>query len=260
MFVEEIVSLKLAEAARKRQALPEGGPATLLSKRISGVRDFRSAVRRKERLSIIAEVKKASPSRGVIREAFDPAQIAGVYRERGVDAISVLTEEKFFLGSPKYLACVRSGVAVPVLQKDFIVDELQIYEAVANGADAILIIAFILSGGALARFVSLCGKLGITPLVEVHTRKDVLKAARAGADVFGINNRDLTTFTIDLSVTERLIGSLPEGSISISESGIGCASDIERVKECGVDGVLVGESLMASPDIGCKIDELMGAL
>lgn len=260
MIVEKIVALKRADAERKRRVLPGGDPAVLLSKRVSGIRDFRAAVKREGRLSLIAEVKKASPSRGVIREDFDPLMIARVYRDRGVDAVSVLTEEKYFLGSPRHLVSVRAEVSAPVLKKDFIVDELQIFEAVAEGADAVLLIAFLLSGGALARFVSLCGRLGITPLVEVHTRRDVAKAGEAGADVFGINNRDLASFEVDLLVTEKLMGSLPEGSIAISESGIRGAYDVERVKDCGADGVLVGGCLMESADIGAKLDELMGAL
>ncbi|MDP8247835.1 MAG: indole-3-glycerol phosphate synthase TrpC [Candidatus Tritonobacter lacicola] len=259
-MIEKIISLKREAVERRRRALAPGDPASLLSRRKSGVRDFRAAVRKEGRLSLIAEVKKASPSRGVIRGDFDPEQIARVYREKGVDAISVLTEDKFFLGSPRYLSLVRAGVSVPVLQKDFIVDELQIYEAAGGGADAVLLIAFILSPGALERFISLCARLGMTPLVEVHTPGDISKAADAGADVFGINNRDLKTFTVDLSVTEKLAGRLPGGSTAISESGVGSAQDIERLKECGVHGVLVGEALMASPDIGRKLDELMGAL
>jgi len=196
-------------------------------------------------VNIIAEVKKASPSKGVIREDFDPVEIAKAYERGGARAISVLTDKEFFQGSPFYLRQVAEAVNLPVLRKDFIIDEFQIYGARALGASSYLLIASILPSGQLKDFIELGRELGMEPLVEVHDEGELEKALEAGAEIVGVNNRDLKTFKVSISTTLRLLPLIKEeGKVAVSESGIKGKEDIKLLKEAGVDAFLIGESLM----------------
>jgi len=225
----------------------------------SSPRAFRSGLQRNEiSLSLIAEVKKASPSRGLIRADFDPEKIARVYEAHGASAISVLTEEDFFQGSLDNLARVRCAVGLPILRKDFLLAPYQLYEARAWGADGVLLIAAILSDGQIEEMAGIAGETGMDALVEVHSRKELDRVLRLGVGFIGINNRDLTTMKIDLRHTLELLGDIPHEAVVVTESGIETRADVERFLETRVSAMLVGTSLMKSPDIGTKIDELMG--
>lgn len=230
-------------------------------------RDFASAVRahradgdrsRTTSIRLIAEVKKASPSRGVIRADFDPVKIATTYELSGASAISVLTDEKYFQGHLDYLKAVREVVDIPVLRKDFIIDPYQIYEARAAGADAVLLIVAALSRTELLELMGLAGRLGMATLVETHTAEELHIALEADAQVIGINNRNLRTFETTLDTTLRLAARVTGDKILVSESGIFTRSDVERLMQAGVDAILVGESLMREPDPGVKVKELLG--
>jgi indole-3-glycerol phosphate synthase len=221
-------------------------------------RDFAEALQKRDGpIRLIAEVKKASPSKGLIRADFDPAKIAAVYETKPVSAISVLTEEDFFQGRLSYIAQVKSVSAKPVLRKDFIFDEYQIYEARANGADAILLIGAILDRVKAAEFYCLASKLGMAVLFEVHDEADLATALYIDADIIGINNRNLKTMKIDLATTLRLNSIIPAGKVIVSESGINTRQDVLALQDNGIDAMLIGTSFMESPDIGGKIDELM---
>ena len=219
-------------------------------------RDFASALRRQKNIALIAEVKKASPSAGVIRADFDPVCIAGEYEAAGATALSVLTDEKFFQGRLDYLRQIREVVQLPLLRKDFIIDELQIYEAV--NADAVLLIAAILDDAQLRDYRQLAGQLKLAALVEVHDEKELERALNAGAEIIGINNRNLKTFQVDLMTTEKLTAQIPAGNIIVAESGIHTPADVARVRAAGVNAILVGESLMRSGNITGKVKELLG--
>lgn len=210
-------------------------------------------------LRLIAEIKKASPSAGVIRANFDPVQIAQIYADRGASALSVLTESRFFLGHPDHLAAVRAKVSLPILQKDFIVDEIQIDEARALGADACLLIAALLTPQQMRDYFYLARALSLDVLVEVHNERE-LESVVEWAPLIGINNRDLSTFTTDLSTTFRLLSVIPpdlrKERLVVSESGIRSRADIERLQEAGIDAVLIGETFMAADNIAGKMTEL----
>lgn len=223
------------------------------------VRPFRTALNRADRLvAVIAEVKKASPSKGVLCEQFDPLHIAQTYAQHGTSAISVLTDERFFQGHLDYLRSIRKSVSVPVLRKDFLISRYQVAEAREAGADAVLLIVAALSDEQLRDLLHYAQELGMDALVEVHTESDLHRALNAGATVIGINNRDLTTFHTTLEVTERLAPQIPPGCIVVSESGIESAEDVRRVARAGVHAVLVGESLMRAKEVGQKVRELAG--
>ncbi|MBI3995772.1 MAG: indole-3-glycerol phosphate synthase TrpC, partial [Nitrospirae bacterium] len=236
-------------------------PSADLKRRIKdreAPRDFAGSLSSNAGLKLIAELKQASPSQGLLRDRFDPAGIARIYEEEGATAVSVLTEERFFRGSLEYLSIVRKAVSRPLLRKDFVLDEYQVYEARAFDADAVLLIAAILDDNRLSDFQALAGDLGMNALVEVHTEEEVDRALRAGAGLIGINNRDLTTFKTDLKTTFRLIRGIPDDRIVVSESGIARSKDVERLIEAEADAVLIGETFMKSPDIRGKIRELFG--
>lgn len=221
--------------------------------------DFKAALKA-DGISIISEVKKASPSRGIISEDFRPTEQAKAYEEAGVDAISCLTEEHFFKGADKYLADIRASVNLPILRKDFIFDEYQIYEAKVLGADAVLLIAAILSEEELIKLSRLAASLGLFCLTEVHNEEELQKVVRCKCDIIGINNRDLKTFHVDLNTTKRLAKLVPYDAVLVSESGMKNGNDIKEVKEYGADAVLIGETLMRSGDIKNTINELRGSL
>jgi indole-3-glycerol phosphate synthase len=196
----------------------------------------------------IGEVKKASPSAGVIAEHFDPARIALIYDEAGANCISVLTDEKFFQGHLDYLALIRNKVSRPLLRKDFTINEVQVYQAALAGADSVLLIVAALTDDELKRFKTVADEIGIDCLVEVHDETELNRALDVGADFIGINNRNLATFEVDLKVTEGLAGKVPGNCTIISESGIRTADDIRRVIGAGVHGALIGEALMRAGD------------
>ena len=220
--------------------------------------DFASALRG-DRIQLIAEVKKASPSRGIIRPNFDPVEIARTYANNGASAISVLTEARYFHGSLTHLKDIRNalGNRLPLLRKDFLCDSYQIYESRAYGADSLLLIVAILKPEKLQELLELSHELKMSCLVEVHNEAEVEIALRNRAGIIGINNRDLKTFTVDLTTTERLRPLIPPDRIVVSESGIKDRSDMEKLKKCGVDAVLIGASLMSAPDIAVKMKELL---
>jgi indole-3-glycerol phosphate synthase len=218
---------------------------------------FAEALARTDRVNIIAEIKRRSPSKGVICEDFDAARIASSYAAAGAAAISVVCEEDFFGGSLDHLGEVREVVELPVLRKDFIIDEYQVYETAAVGADALLLITGILADSLLEDFLGLAQQLGLDALVEVHSRDEMTRAVRAGATIIGVNNRDLTTFDVDLNASMELAALAPRESILVSESGITRGSDIRRLKEAGFAAFLIGEHLMRADDSGRALDELI---
>lgn len=208
---------------------------------------------------IVAEIKRASPSAGLIADNFDPVKIAEQYDAAGADCISVLTDERFFQGHLDYLALVRKHVRRPLLRKDFTLHEVQVYQAALAGADAVLLIVAALDDPTLAHLLNVSREIGIDCLVEAHQPYELERALKAGATFLGINNRDLATFKLDLQTTEDLAPLVPEQCTVISESGIGTKEDVERVAAAGVDGVLVGEALMRSPEPGRLLEELRSA-
>jgi indole-3-glycerol phosphate synthase len=228
-------------------------------------RDFAAALRypRNGRIALIAEVKKASPSAGVICSDFDPVRIARSYEAGGAACLSVLTDETFFQGSKEYMRAIRDATRLPVLRKDFIIDPLQILEAIEYGADAVLLIVSILSDQELKLFLSMTMEAGLDALVEVHDSAELDRALAAGASLIGINNRDLRTFGVSLDTTGRLIAHArahPEvrRKTFVAESGIHTRADVEKLSAAGAHAMLVGESLMREKDIGAKIAELLG--
>jgi indole-3-glycerol phosphate synthase len=210
--------------------------------------------------AIIAEVKKGSPSKGIIREDFDPLAIAEIYQEKGATCISVLTDEHFFLGNLRFLALIREQVALPLLRKDFIFDPYQVYEARAAGADAILLIAAMLDLSQIMDLSSLAAELAMDVLLEVHDEEEMALAMSTSCPLIGINNRSLRNFITDLGTTERLARLVPAERIVVAESGINVRSDILRLQESGARAFLIGEALIREEDIGVKLRELLGQL
>ncbi len=218
--------------------------------------DFRGALTG-EGIALVAEIKKASPSKGVIRSDFDPAEIAATYARSGASALSVLTDEAYFQGSDAHLQAARDAAGLPVLRKDFTVDQYQLHEARLIGADAVLLIVALMDGGQLEDFLGTGRELGLAVVVEVHCLEEVQRALAAGADPIGVNNRDLMTFTTTLETTFELLPQIGGNAVTVSESGINTRADVEAVGEAGADAVLVGEALMREPDIGAKVSELL---
>ncbi len=259
-ILDDIVAHKAIELER----LPEMGVSLNgLREKLEarGKRDFVSALRspRVGDVALIAEVKKASPSAGVIRADFDPVAIAREYESAGASCLSVLTDVEFFQGSLAYLRDIRSAVELPLLRKDFIIDERQIMEAVEWGADAVLLIVAILDDDRLARLHNLASSAGLAALVEVHDGDELKRARAIGAELIGVNNRNLKNFTVDLSVTEELAETLDEwGGLLVAESGIHSREDVKRLEACGAGAILVGESLMRETNLCGKAHELLG--
>lgn len=225
---------------------------------------FSDNLKQPKTLSLIAEIKKASPSKGLIQPDFNPAEQAAAYAAAGVQAISVLTEEDYFLGSDEHLKAVHATVTVPILRKDFTVEPGQIYEARLLGASAVLLICAVLEDKELAGYLQLTHQLGMQALVEIHSLPELMRALSAGAQVIGINNRDLHSFHVDLNTTERLAGLIPNDRVIVAESGITTANDLARVYRAGAHAALIGETLMrsaGSPEsVRAKIHELFGAM
>lgn len=263
-ILEQIVEQKKKEIALMPKRPASGEHLRWAVKRNGQRRDFSGALEypRHGAVALIAEVKKASPSAGVIRADFNPVEIARTYERAGASCISVLTDEKFFQGSREYLRRIRDAVQLPLLRKDFIIDSTQILEAIEWGADAVLLITAILSDAELKLFLSLCSEAGLEALVEVHDEVELGRALDAGATIIGINNRDLRTFKVDLATSERLIAlgraaTKDARRLFVAESGIHTAADVQRLARAGANGILVGESLMRESDIGKKIQELL---
>jgi indole-3-glycerol phosphate synthase len=271
-ILDTIVEEKRREVARLPQRSFSAAYLRAALEARGGPRDFVGALRKpiSGPVALIAEVKKASPSAGVIRPDFDPVRIAREYEAAGASCLSVLTDQKFFQGSLDYLKQIRAAVKLPLLRKDFIIDERQILEAVEWGADAILLIVAILSDAQLRRLHALATGAGLAALVEVHDEAELDRALDAGAGLIGVNNRDLKTFKVDLATTERLAARLRSSlrithhasritpPLLVAESGIHTRADVERLANCGAQAVLVGESLMKHADIGAKTRELLG--
>ncbi len=255
--LDKIVAAKRREIAERRERTPEAD----LRKKLADApppRDFFAALAAPGPIRLIAEVKKASPSAGVIRSDFDPVRIAQIYEEHGASCLSVLTDEPFFQGRLAYLEAVRGAASLPVLRKDFILDGYQLLEARAAGADAVLLIAECLDDCNLRKLHNETIALGMTPLVELYYRQNLDRVLEAGATLIGVNNRDLRTFEVDLDHTLRLRPRVPDHCIMVSESGVKTHDDVMRLESAGVDAILVGESLMREPDVGAAVSRLLG--
>ncbi len=254
-MLDEIVKVKAEELERRRQNMPLSELEKLGSK--SSKKDFAAALKGDD-VRLIAEVKKASPSRGVIARDLDPVKLAQTYAENGATAISVLTEERYFEGSLEHLSAISAELEkIPLLRKDFIFDPYQVYESRAYGAAALLLIVAILSNNELAELLSLSHELGMKCLVEVHDEAELERALISGAQIIGINNRDLQTFAVDLQTTKRLRPLIPQDRTVVSESGIRDRGDVQRLRQWGVDAMLVGEALVAAADVAKKMRELL---
>jgi len=260
--LDEIVAARLHALEETRLAVPMDQVQQAAEARTER-RDFAAAI--SSRVSspeemgvrVIAELKRASPSRGMIRDEFRPRDIASSYAKGGAAALSVLTEGQYFLGSLEYLAEARNTVQIPVLRKDFILDAYQVYESVAAGADALLLIVAALPDADLQRLLALCQQLRIDALVEVHAAEELACALAAGARIIGVNNRNLKTLEVDLATSLMLREKIPAGHITVSESGIKTGRDLQRLAEAGFDAVLIGEHLVAQPDPEQALRELL---
>ena len=259
MILNEIVKDNLEELEARKHSFPLAELKRVVQEEQPPLLDFASALCG-DCIRLIAEVKKASPSRGVIRPDFDPVEIARIYASNGVSAISVLTETRYFQGSLNHLKDIRNTLGdkrPPLLRKDFITDPYQIYESRAYGADSLLLIVALLNLQQLVELLELSHELDMSCLVEVHNEAELDIALRSKARTIGINNRDLRTFTVDITTTERLRPLIPKDKIVVSESGIKNRRDTEKLRQWGVDAVLIGESLMSAPNIAAKIKELL---
>jgi indole-3-glycerol phosphate synthase len=254
-ILDQIVDTKWREVFAARARVPEA-ELERLAEGLSPARDFAAALDRPGEVRVIAEVKKASPSAGVIRADFDPVSIAAAYERHGAACVSVLTDGPYFQGSLEHLSAVRSAVGLPLLRKDFVLDRYQLLEARLAGADAALLIAEILPGHQLAELHREATALGLHVLVELHDADQLPRVLDCGATLVGINNRDLRTFRTRLDHTLDLMPRVPRGVTVVSESGIKTKADLDRLAAVGVKAVLVGESLLRSPDIGAALDAL----
>ena len=256
MILDDIVAHKLEEVAAQKSA----APIAQLQERIdrtAPARDFRAALRQ-EGIGLIAEIKRASPSKGDILPGIDPVELGALYEQSGARAISILTDHRYFKGAIDDLTSVHNNVRIPCLRKDFIVDPYQIYEARAAGADAILLIVRILSDEQITQYLDLAHALGMAALVETHSEAEIDRAIECGAHIIGINNRDLDTLDVDVNTTMTLRKRVPGGHTLVSESGIYTRAHVKMLEAGGVDAILVGESLLTSNDIRAKIRELLG--
>ncbi|MFC2071431.1 indole-3-glycerol phosphate synthase TrpC [Chloroflexota bacterium] len=258
MILDQIVAVNKLELEARKRSFPLKELRKVVVEQTPPL-NFASALHG-ERAQLIAEVKKASPSKGIIRSDFNPVEIARTYADNGASAISVLTETKHFQGSLNYLRDIRDALGdkrLPLLRKDFIVDPYQIYESRAYGADCLLLIVAILTPAKLETLLELSHQLSMSCLVEVHNEAELEIALSSQARIIGINNRDLSTFAVDLTTTERLRPLIPQDRIVVSESGIKDRSDMERLRQWGVDAVLIGETLMSADNIAAKMKELL---
>lgn len=257
MILDDIVAQKRVELEELKQTTPLRALVERVESTERHVRDYADALRGED-IRLIAEIKKASPTKGVLNSEIDPVALAATYEAAGAHAISILTDEKFFRGSLDDLARVARGCSLPLLRKDFLIDEYQVYEAVLAGAASALLIVAILDDRQLAELIALQRSLGMEPQVEVHDENEVERALKADALIVGINNRDLRTFTVDLATTERLRPLIPSDRIVVSESGIHTSADVARLRAADVQAMHIGEALMVSSDPIQKARELFG--
>jgi indole-3-glycerol phosphate synthase len=256
MFLEKIVKVKREEIQRKKTPFRQRELEEVILS-LPPPRDFIETIAQHSPIAVIAEIKRASPSLGMINENVDILRFAREYEKGGASAISVLTEAHFFKGNLSYLHLVKKETSLPILQKDFILDPFQIYEGRVSGADAVLLIAALLDRKELKDFVDLTRNLHMVPLVEIHNEDDLQKISALNLPLIGINNRDLKTFEVDLGTTLRLKKEIPSTVKVVSESGVKSSQDVRLLKEAGIHGILVGEILMRSPDPASKIKELL---
>jgi indole-3-glycerol phosphate synthase len=250
----QILVEKQNEVARLKKSMPANREIDL-----PPLRDFKTAISVPQKVGLIAEIKFASPSAGLIREKIDPTAIGRVYETAGTAAVSLVTDKRFFQGDLNQLPFLKKAISLPILRKDFIIDEIQVQQALFYGADAVLLIARILSQPQLAEFISMCNELGLAPLTEIHDSDDLDKAIESGAEIIGINNRDLDSFKVDINTTFRLAPLVPPGCILVSESGITKKEDIRALQTTGIHAVLVGSALMKSKDLALKTKEIVMA-
>jgi len=255
-FLNTIVEKKRAVIASRR-AYYENLQAHLDKSAYSRYGVFRKAISKPGEIALIAEIKKASPSKGVIRDDFNVEEIARAYEKAGASALSVLTEEEFFQGKAAYLKKAGEATRLPTLMKDFIIDELQLFEARYCGASAVLLIVAILDGEKLGEFLKAAHSLDLDCLVEVHDEAELKRALKSGAEIIGVNNRDLRTFDVSLAVAEKLVPLIPDDKVVVVESGIRSFSEVMKLKELGADAVLIGETFMKERDIGAKVKAIM---
>ncbi|MCG9128382.1 indole-3-glycerol phosphate synthase TrpC [Candidatus Poribacteria bacterium] len=257
MILETIIGHKLKELEFDKKSVPLSTLHSQINS-LPSTKGFKDAISNIGEMNLIAEVKKKSPSKGIIRSDFDPVRIAETYAEFGAAAISILTDVRFFDGKLEYLSSIREVVNVPLLRKDFTIDPYHIFQARAAGADAILLIVAALTSDQLHEYIELASSLTMDAVVEVHTEEELDIALDVGAEIIGINNRNLKTFQTDLDTTFKLLEFIPEDTIVISESGILSRDDVRKLEQVGLNAILVGESLMRSPEIGEQIIKLMG--
>ncbi len=257
-ILDSILTHKQTEVQARRAALPLA-EVQARANDAPPPRDFRAALQTPTigRVALIAEVKKASPSAGIIRPDFDPVQIARIYEDSGAACLSVLTDENFFQGHNNYLKAVREAVLLPIIRKDFVISDWQIYESRALRADAVLLIVAALSPAQIKDYTALAAELGMAALVEVHTEAEMQVALDAGAMLIGINSRNLNTFMTDLGTVARLAAMVPGGVTLVAESGLKTPADVRQVADAGAKAILVGETLMRSADIGAAVRALL---
>lgn len=259
-ILSQIIDYKREEIDKRKNELPQ---AEILKHISTGIntRDFKSAISQPNRINLIAELKKSSPSKGILRKNFEPLEIAKIFEISDAQALSILTEDKFFAGNIGYLKQVKEVTSLPVLRKDFIIDAYQIYESIYYGADALLLIANLLSQEELKEFVGIAKSLNLEPMVEVHTQEDLEKVLTVPSiEVIGINNRNLSNFEVDLEISSHLKRYIPENKIVVSESGISSYEDVMYLRSLGVNAVLIGEAFMTAEDISAKVREVMGLI
>lgn len=260
--MESILKKILIEKKKEVTQAKKNFPLKILRAQIKSqtpcpCRDFKKSISSPEKVSIIGELKKASPSKGFLNKGLELAKTAVLYKEAGVSAISVLTD-KHFLGELCDIKKIKTAVRLPVLRKDFIIDEYQLYESYFAGADAVLLIASVLNKNELSRMLRIISNLGMSALIEVHDESDLTKINFKEAQIIGINNRNLNDFTVDMTTTERLIKKIPKDKIIVSESGICSREDVLYLKKLGVNAVLIGEGIVTAKDIRLKIRSLLG--
>ena len=262
--MSDLLRTIVAATERIIETRREAEPLAVLERRAAAATprgdDFAAALSTPDRINVIAECKRRSPSKGVLAAAYDPVAIARRYESGGAAAISVLTEPTFFDGALEHLAAVRRAVSLPLIRKDFIVDDYQLFEACANGADAILLIVAALDQATLVRLQQRAWELGLAALVEVHDEEELARAADAGARIVGVNNRNLRTLAVDKEASYRLAMRMPEGAIPVSESGLQTRDDVDRLSSAGYEAFLIGERFMTDADPAAALRELIGGV
>lgn len=258
-MLDEIVHTKQQEVQQAQERLPLEDLKARVANYLAE-RSFRKALTKRGTLSLIAELKRKSPSKGMLRERFDPVSLAQTLQQAGASALSVLTDEAYFGGHLDFLRDAKQFTEVPVLRKDFIVDPYQVYESALYQADAVLLIVRILTEEALIQCMQAADTIGVEPLVEVHSEAELKVALSAGAHVIGMNHRDLKTFQLDLGLAERLVPNVPAGKLIVAESGIRTPEDVARMRQLGVHALLIGEALMTAPDPAAKVQELFAGV